>query len=313
MNFKIDKKMKTILISIGIAAMLIVIGLLSGDMGILGNLMVISVFIFVVPQFLIKYSELVWIRSVEEQFPNFIRSVADSVRSGMSFKEAIDIASKSDFGKLTNEIKDMKSKLAWGVDFMKVLDIFSNRTKESKMIRESMEIIKESFRAGGNIAETLDSIGMNVLMLKEVEAERASMAKEQSMLMYGIFFLFIGIIIATIYVMVPILVEQQSLSQVSTAGAGFNMKVEDPCLNGPIFPCAYFDATGVFLGVEKGIGLYYTALFFNVVVVLSIFMGLIIGQLAQNSVVAGGKHSLILLMASIAIFMTMIKLGLMPT
>lgn len=310
MELKFDKTMKTMAISAAIAVTLVVIGMASGDMGILGNLMVMSVFVFIVPQFLIKYAQLVWIRSVEEQFPNFIRSIADSVRSGMSFKEAIEIASKSDFGKLTDEVKMMKNKLAWGVDFIHVLNIFSERTKDSRTIRESMEIIKESFRAGGNIAETLDAIGMNVIMLKEVEAERASMTRQHAMIMYGIFFLFMGITIATIYVMVPML---QTQTGSSTAGGGFGMDFKDPCENNPMFPCPYFDAVGVFLSIDPGIALYYTALFFNVVVILSIFMGLIIGQLSQNSVVAGAKHSLILLMASLATFMTIAKLGLLPT
>lgn len=310
MKLKLGKKMKILLISLLVGVILIVVGFLSGDMGILGNLLVIAVFVFVVPQFLVKYSELVWIRAVEEQFPNFIRSVADSVRSGMSFKEAIDIAAKSDFGKLTDEVKKMKSKLSWNVDFMRVLETFTERTKKSRMISESMEIIKESFRAGGKIAETLDAIGMNIILLKEVEAERASMTRQHALIMYGIFFLFMGITISTIYVMVPLLQSQD----IGEAGeGGFGLAFEDPCADNPMFPCSYFSAVGVFLGVESGVSLYYTALFFNVVVILAIFMGLIIGQLGQNSVLAGGKHSLILLMSSLAVFMTLSKLGILPS
>ncbi len=309
MELKMSKRMKVLLISVIADAILIVVGVLSGDMGILGNLLVIAVFAFVVPQFLLKYSELVWTRAVEDQFPNFIRSEADSVRSGVSFKGAIDIAARSDFGKLTNEIRDIKAKLSWGVDSMRALEIFSERAKGSRMVSESMEIIKESFRAGGNIAETLDAIGMNIMMLKEVEAERASMTKQHAMIMYGIFFLFMGIAISTIYVMIPLISAQEASGE---AGGGLGLSVQDPCINGGLFPCDYFSAVGAFLGIEKGISLYYTALFFNVVVILALFMGLIVGQLGQNSVVAGFKHSLILLMVSIAVFMTMSKLGVLP-
>jgi len=308
---KISRGLKITLISLAVAAALIVIGFLSGDMAILGNLMVIGVFICIVPNFLLRYSKLVWIHAVEEQFPNFIRSVADSVRSGMSFREAINIAAKSDFGKLTDEIKDMKAKLSWDVEFMRVLEVFSEKTKSSRMISESMEIIKESFRAGGNIAETLDAIGMNVLMLKEVEAERASMTKQHGMIMYGIFFLFMGIAIATVYIMVPMLTQMSSTSpSANTGGLSFSMK--NPCEVNVIFPCQYYSMIGIFLGTTPGIGTYYVAMFFNVVVVLSIFMGLIIGQLSQNSIVAGVKHSLILLMASIAVFVSLSKLGVLP-
>ena len=108
------------------------------------------------------------------------------------------------------------------------------------------------------------------------------------------------------------MIQSQGTGESSGTGGGFGLTIQDPCKANPMFPCPYFSAVGIFLGVKAGVGLYYTALFFNVVIVLSIFMGLIIGQLSQNSVVAGIKHSLILLMASIAVFMTLSKLGLLP-
>jgi hypothetical protein len=65
-------------------------------------------------------------------------------------------------------------------------------------------------------------------------------------------------------------------------------------------------------GVSGGIGCYYLSLFFSVLLVQAIFMGLIAGQLGEGSVVAGIKHSLIMLAAVFIIFMFLIRSGLLP-
>ena len=48
------------------------------------------------------------------------------------------------------------------------------------------------------------------------------------------------------------------------------------------------------MGIPLGIANYYVAIFFYVVLIQGIFMGLIAGQLGENSITAGSKHSLIM-------------------
>jgi len=301
------KKRKTLVVTMILAVVVAVIGVLSGDIGIMGNLMLIAVIIAVVPIFWYQYSSYTWVRGIETQFPNLVRDLADSRRSGMSFPESIKIATRANYGKLSAEVMHMHNKLSWGIPFIRVLEIFGERVKRSKLITEAVTIIKESYKSGGDIASTLDSISQDMVLLKDAEAERVSIVRQHVMIMYGIFFMFVGISIMIIFVMVPMIQTQPSAST-GTFGFAFS----DPCEGISIFPCNLFYLVGGLLGVPEGIANYYISLFFFVVVIQGIFTGLIAGQLGENSVVAGSKHSLIMAFAGIGIFIFIAKAGILP-
>jgi flagellar protein FlaJ len=305
---RISQKQKIIIIPAMVSVILIAAGIIIGDVAVLGNLVIISVFICVVPYFIYRYSQFLWIKSVEEQFPNFVRDLADSSRSGMSLSECIGIAVKANYGKLTPEIQKMHNRLSWGTPFLRVMDIFQKNVKDSKIILEAMSIIRQSYESGGSIPDTLDSVAKDILMLKEAEAERASLVREQVMIMYGLFFIFLGISVMIIYVMVPMLQSQASAS-IGIGGFAF----VNPCEGGLVFPCGFFSGICAVLSVSTPLTCYYVAIFFSVVLVQGIFTGLIAGQLGENSPISGIKHSLIMSFAAVAIFLFLAKTGWFPT
>jgi flagellar protein FlaJ len=311
----LNPKQKIILISLTSSLMMVFIGLLTGDVAVIGNLLILSVIISVVPYFLWKYSKLMWLKSIENQFPNLVRDLADSERSGMSLSEAIKIASKANYGKLSLEVQKMHNRLSWGTPFLRVLEIFGNGVKESKIILETLNIIRQSYEGGGDIAATLDSVARDMVMLKEAEAERSSLVKEQVMLMYGIFFMFLGVAIMIIFVMVPMIQTQPqgSTTSFSSGGANLGFSFSNPCKGITFFPCGFFSGICSMLGnIPDGIGCYYIAMFFSVVVIQGIFTGLIAGQLGENSAVAGVKHSLIMVFIAIGVFFFLAKAGMLP-
>ncbi len=298
---------RTTIALIGIGVLLIGTGLVIGDSGVLGNLVIMAVIINTFPYFLNRYLRYLWIKSAEEHFPNFIRDLADSVRSGMALPEAISVVSRSNYGKLTEEIVKMNNRLSWGTPFLRALEIMENRLRDSKIISEALKIIRESYESGGNIVSTLDSISNDILMLREAEAERLSMVKQQIMIMYGIFVIFLAISIIIINIMVPMMSFQPALGEESM---GFIFK--NPCEGGIFFPCSLFAAINAVLGVpEGGIAPYYIALFFTTVMMEGLFIGLIAGQIGENSITAGFKHSLIMMFAAFGVFLFLIKLGMM--
>ncbi len=305
-----NTKNKIVTFSAVTSIILIIIGILLGDFAVLGNLIIIAVFVSVVPLLIYKYSRFMRIKSIETQFPNFVRDLADSKRSGMSFKEAVNIASRTNYGKLTLEIEKMKNRMSWGTPVLRALEIFGNEMKDSKMINEALNIMKESFKSGGRTAETLESVATDMLMIKEAEAERSSMVKQHVMIMYGIFFMFLGISIMIIFVLIPMM---KSAPLISGSNVPAGIQFIDPCATPRnAFPCYFFEGICLVMGVKSGITCYYTALFFSVVVLQGLFMGLIAGQLGENSVIAGSKHSMIMVLAAVSVFLFMIKAGLMP-
>lgn len=319
-------KQKIITVSVSVSIVLILIGILLGDIGILGNLVIIAAFISIVPFFIYKYSRFMWLKSVESQFPNMLRDLADSNRSGMSFPEAIRIASKSNYGKLTPEIEKMRNRLSWGTPFLRVLDIFYEDVKSSKPMTEAVNIIKESYQSGGNIARTLESVAMDMIMIKEAEAERSSLVKQQVMLMYGLFYMFMAISVVIIFVMVPMI---ESAPDVPGAAGGDiggafgagpvgGLQFSNPCFSTdpgvipPAFPCVLFNSMCTLLEQSEGVACYYIAIFFSIILIQGLFTGLIAGQLGEDSVVAGVKHSLIMVFSAIGVLLFLVKAGLLP-
>ena len=313
-----DSRQKVIVIPAIISTALIVIGIITGDAPILGNMVIISIFITIIPYFLYRYSKFMWIKALEDQFPNFVRDLADSTRSGMSLPESLGIVAKSNYGKLSQEVQKMNNRLSWGTPFLRVLEIFRKNVKNSKVIGEALSIIKQSYETGGSIPNTLDAVARDMIMLKEAESERRSLVRQQVMIMYGLFFIFLGISVMIIYVMVPMLISQSSISSQGTGlGTGGSIGVfafSNPCEEaGFVFPCAAFSGICSVLGTTKSITCYYVAVFFFLVVIQGICTGLIAGQLAENSAISGVKHSLIMVFSAFGIFLFLAKAGMFPT
>jgi flagellar protein FlaJ len=302
-----SSKMKTTIILAAAGALLIGVGILMGDSGVLGNLIIIAAIMNIFPYFIYKYTDMMWLKNAEVHFPTFIRDLGDSVRTGMSLAEAITVVSKSNYGKLSEEVIRMNNRLSWGTPFIRTVEIFEKKTKGSRIMTEAMKIIKESYESGGDIVSTLDSVSNNILMMKEADAERTSLLKQQIFIMYGIYAIFLGVCVMIINIMVPMI---QSQPDVMTAGSTF-MMFTDPCEVDTVFVCVIFDLVNVFIGVPTtGIGSYYVALFFTAVIIQGFFIGLIVGQIGENSIIAGFKHSIIMVFAGVGTFLFLAKMGM---
>ncbi len=309
---KISKQRKILLISLIVA-----VGMITGfsvftqDVGIIVNVGVICMFIVVTPLFLYRYLEFLWIKSVEKEFPNFMRDLAGFKKSGITLSEAVKMATRNKYGKLTPEIQKFANRLSWGVPFLRSLEIFAKRFRSSMIISEALDILKESYLSGGKIDRTLDSISKDMMLLREIEEERKSVVRQHVMIMYGIFFMFTGVSLAIIYVLLPMMAQPQA--QTMGMQSPMSLTFEDPCSGlQAAFPCSYFDVVCKAFTVPKGMGCYYVSLFFTVLLIQAIFMGLIAGQLGENSVIAGVKHSLIMLAFIFVIFMFIVRAGLLP-
>ncbi len=312
---EIGVREKVLLIPLCIGIMIVFGGFLFiGDPAVIGNTFIIAVFISVIPYFLYRYSIYAWLKSVERQFPNFIRDLADSKRSGMTLESSVRMAAKTNYGKLSPEIQTMSNKLSWGVPFLRVLDIFEKKVKSSTAITEVLNILKEVYKSGGNVVATLDSAAANMNMLREAEEERRSVTSQHVMVTYGIFFLFLGIVIVIIYIFVPMMTTV-SISSDYDIGGGFGGTFSNPCSEFNIpFPCGLFSMTCTMFEVDPyGVSCYYVSLFFYVLIIQGMCSGLIAGQLGENSAVAGAKHSMIMVSVAVFIFILMSKMGVFPT
>jgi hypothetical protein len=160
------------------------------------------------------------------------------------------------------------------------------------------------------MVSTLDSISRDMLMLREADQEKVSMLRQHIMIMYAIFFMFLGISLLVIFVMVPMI---ESQSDMATGTFQAQLVFSNPCPphTGVIFPCGFYLVIATVLGIPLDrIGSYYIPMFFSSLVVQGIFIGLITGQLGESSVMAGIKHSIIMAFVVVVLFLFLGKTGL---
>jgi flagellar protein FlaJ len=235
----------------------------------------IGTILVVLPSVLISFFEFRELKDAEDKFPHFLSDLAQSASSGMTLTQAIDVASKSDYGKLTKYIKQLNIWLSWKLTFPQAWGKFTVQLKRSVLISRINKIILEAFHSGGDIKKTLGSLSENVTLIKEMESERKSIMRQQIIIMYVIFFVFIAVVIALYKILSPILYIQQigAFSGVTVQSQGAPLTLE-----------------------------YFRNLFFLMTLVEAVCAGLIAGQIAEEKLIAGVKHVLIMVSASIFIF-----------
>jgi len=212
----------------------------------------------------IKYREHSHAKSIELNFPNFMRDITNNINVGMALPKAIKVASENDYGKMSPYVKALSAKIDWGIPFEEALNEFARESK-SAVIRRSIKGIIEAHRSGGRIGTVLHAMTVSVKELEKIRKERATSVYSQMITGYFIYFLFIGIMISLSKFLIPILT---------------------------------FQATGE----TQNIGALYSDLFSSLVVIQGLFAGLGLGKMAEGTIVAGFKHSFVMVVVGYTVF-----------
>lgn len=322
---------KIILVAIGVGILLILTGTatyMGGGRQMGGSLVILGLIVGALPYGVISFLKNRAIREVEDQFPSFLQDLAESKRGGMTIIQAFESAKETDYGRLNNEIEQIHNELTWGIPFPEVMERFSRRMSDSAVIQESVSILLQSFRSGGNITKTIESIAEDSANLKEVIQKKNAQTKQQILIMYVIFFLFIGITIG-IYMMLGQLLGlgqagEGALQNVDFLGdsggitnycGGQIIFAEPLCTISEIFGFVPDQAAAEGLGSEYaeeykyGQMAYYKGLLFAMLMIQGICTGAVAGQIGEGSPSAGIKHAMVMLPIAFTVFMYMVGLA----
>ena len=267
-----EKKLKTIMILSGIIVAIIILldFILFRDVGSLfSSILIIAAIIFIAPVALVKYYEIWKIKVLEEFFPQFLRDLVESVRSGMTLPQAIDSISENDYGHLSNSVKKLNAQLGWGISFDKAFLNFSRGTK-SKLISRISSTIIESHNFGGNLTDIFEAISKTSVEIERLREERKLYMNSQLMTGYIIFFVFLVVIIGLQKFLVPTL---------SEASIG-ELTVE----------------------TVPEMASEYGTIFRNLIILQGFFAGLVIGKMSEGAIAGGIKHSLFLIIMGVVIY-----------
>ncbi len=307
---------KIIIISVIAFIALLVVSFYIPEKTLSTNILLIALGVLLIPYNLYKFFRFKKIKIYEKEFPNFLRDIAESKRAGLSLLEALRTAASYNYGSFTEEVKKMKNQLSWNIPLEDVLRNFSKRVKDSKLITRSIEIIIEANKSGGNVEDTMESLASNMEMIKDVNEEKSTLLGQQIFMMYAIFFIFLGISIVLIKFLVPLL-QSQMQENIPTTGLEVIKFAGNPCkicLEKNEIGCI---GCNIFFKISDSFGFgdaekadsYYKSLFFVMVIVQGLFSGLIAGQIGSDSVIAGVKHSLVMVVSGIIIFLMTIYIG----
>ncbi|MFH0986987.1 MAG: type II secretion system F family protein [Candidatus Micrarchaeota archaeon] len=232
---------------------------------------VIFIMIATLPFVIVQYMQFKKAREVEEYLPDFLRDTAESIKAGMPIPKAIEAASYGHYGALSKTMKVTAAQISWGVPLEDALLDFARKIK-SKMVRQTVLIIIESHTSGGEIADILETVSTDIKQLQMIETQRKSKIRVYLISIYFIFFLFLGIIIALTVTFIPATPDLSAAAGV-LGGSATNMGEED-----------------------------FKNFFFNLCMIEAFFAGIIGGQMGEGNIIAGFKHSVILVVITMIVF-----------
>ncbi|MFX0171083.1 MAG: type II secretion system F family protein [Candidatus Hodarchaeota archaeon] len=214
------------------------------------------------------YRDQRWRDNIDDHIPSLLREISDAQKTGLPLPRAILEASKHQYGALTPELKKMASKISWGIPFSKALRSLTEVADTPLMKRTSL-LILEAERSGGAIEDVFESAHTHVSEILGLKRERLGSMKPYTWIIYASFIVFSIVMIILLYSFFQTL----ALQIVETVAEGQEERTA----------ALPFNLAGLQL------------VFFHLMVIESIFSGLIAGKMGEGDAKIGLRHSCILL------------------
>ncbi len=190
----------------------------------------------------------------EEMFLEFIRNLAESVKTGTPISKSIVNVRKKPYGVLGIHVEKLANQILMGIPLNAALSTFSKDVDDENISR-ALKLIGQAEKAGGDIGEILESVTNAVTLSDKLKKERKSAISAMVVQGYIIFMIFIAIVLVMQFKIFPM------ISGMSVTGN------------------SSFDTSAI--GES----------FIYLLIVQGFFSGLTIGKLSEGSFKKGIKHS----------------------
>ncbi len=219
-----------------------------------------AVIVSVFPMAVMTYLDFRWRKAIDEHLPDLFRSIVQAQETGMTLPQALEEASKRDYGPLTDEMKKMTRQISWGMSFEDALTSMGNRVN-TVLVQRTVPMIIEASRSGGHVEKVFDPLGKFVQTTLLLDKERRTQTRPYIAIIYVAFFVFLFTIILLF--------------------RSFFTSVEGL----PILANAVMSPMDMH------------ELFFRMTAIQAFFGGLVAGKMGDGTISAGLKHSLILMIS----------------
>jgi archaeal flagellar protein FlaJ len=220
-------------------------------------------------------------QKLNEMFLEFTRNLAESVAAGTPISKGIVNVKKKNYGVLNPYVQKLANQVELGIPVDRALQTFADDV-DSDVVKRAAALIRGAEKAGGEIDYILDSTAKSISEVEKLKAERRSAIYGIIVQGYTIFFIFIGIVLVMEFKIVPL---TAGVSGLGGFTSGNIQGIGDPAqTNQNNFSPEMFTKPFLFLLLTQGL-----------------FMGLVVGKIAEGSVKKGIKHSFILMIAAFLI------------
>jgi archaeal flagellar protein FlaJ len=213
-----------------------------------------------------RYTDYKSRKDAEAIFPIYLRDVASNISSGMTLPQAMKATHTNNYGPLDSYVREASAKISWGVTFEKAMHDFAAKIK-SNSISRTVQTVIETHRSGGQIDTILISIAQSLHDLEKIKKERSSSVYGQMINGYLIYIVFLGVMIGLSAVLIP----------------AFKLDETSPAMKTT-----------------------FVDMFRSLTVIQGFFAGLAIGKMAEGTLTAGIKHSMVLVIVGYSAFLVFV-------
>lgn len=260
----------TMVISIPVAMVFLTVA--SFSVGISEGTILCAVVMVLLPIILVYETQARRTKEVERWMPDFLRGLSSAIRSGLPLSRAITTLSTTRLGALTPYLKKMQATLHWGGTSDDALAKLAESTRSTSVSRV-VTLMKGATLAGGKTDVVVDIASEDILAAQTQERERIGAMASYMLIVYVTFATFV-------------------FTAFSLSSFMFSLSPQAP--------------TGVIGGLpmlSSGINpALAKQIFFHAILIQGFCSGLIAGKMSGGNVLAGLKHSLIMLVAGYLIF-----------
>jgi len=111
--------------------------------------------------------------SLEEVLPDFLQLTSANLRAGMPIDRSLWFAVRPRFGVLAHEIEDVAKRTLSGEDLRDALLDFAQKY-DSQILLRSVYLLNEGMEAGGDVADLLNKIALNIQEMRGMKKEMAA-------------------------------------------------------------------------------------------------------------------------------------------
>ncbi len=117
-------------------------------------------------------------QAIDRQLSDGLVLVTNSLRSGLSFAQGLEVLSEQGQAPLKDEFKVVTDELRLGIPMEKALNNLGARLKDSKEIRIAITAINIARETGGNMSEALETIAITMRKRNEMAGKISAMTAQ---------------------------------------------------------------------------------------------------------------------------------------